>query len=413
MTRKVLVVSHGHPVECPGGGEVMAYTLHRSLRAAGVDSQFLFVRDAVPAARGSAVAPYAPNEWWLPFSAPAATAYRLFDDLRTFGPAFAQRLRRFLVALKPSVVHFHHYFRIGLDTMVLARAALPNSAICLTLHDLKALCPDNGYMRRRHELRQPAGIRELCTASTLERCRECCDEVPYGVLEQRLQDVHAKLEAVDLFLCPSRFVLDRYAQWGVPRERLRHVPNGRTLPPPRPEPLGRRRRDRFGFFGRAIEVKGLSVLLDAFARLAVTEGTASLTVNADVPQGVGRWDGRLRWCGGYAPEELAERMAGIDWVVVSSIWWENSPVVIQEAFLHGRPVLCGDVGGMAEHVRDGVDGLYFRVGDAADLAATMERACSTPGLWDALVAGSPPVLSAEAHARATLAAYDAALGLVA
>ena len=54
-------------------------------------------------------------------------------------------------------------------------------------------------------------------------------------------------------------------------------------------------------------------------------------------------------------------MSSVDWVVVPSIWWENSPLVIQEAFMHGRPVICSDIGGMAEKVNDGVDGLHFRV----------------------------------------------------
>ena len=43
-------------------------------------------------------------------------------------------------------------------------------------------------------------------------------------------------------------------------------------------------------------------------------------------------------------------MADLHWVLVPSIWWENSPLVIQEAFFHGRPVICSDVGGMAEKV---------------------------------------------------------------
>ena len=54
-------------------------------------------------------------------------------------------------------------------------------------------------------------------------------------------------------------------------------------------------------------------------------------------------------------------MAEVDWVVVPSIWWENAPLVIQEAFRHRRPVICGDIGGMAEMVRDGVDGLHAPV----------------------------------------------------
>ena len=67
-------------------------------------------------------------------------------------------------------------------------------------------------------------------------------------------------------------------------------------------------------------------------------------------------------------------MAEIDWVVVPSIWWENSPLVIQEAFLHGRPVICSDIGGMAEKVEHEVNGLHFRVGDHAALG----RPCSAP-----------------------------------
>src|SRR5207244_4428524 len=41
--------------------------------------------------------------------------------------------------------------------------------------------------------------------------------------------------------------------------------------------------------------------------------------------------------GRYSKEQLPALMANVDWVVVPSIWWENSPLVIQEAFLHGRP----------------------------------------------------------------------------
>ena len=60
--------------------------------------------------------------------------------------------------------------------------------------------------------------------------------------------------------------------------------------------------------------------------------------------------------GSYEPEALPSLMQNIAWVIVPSTWWENSPMVIQEAFLYGRPVICSDIGGMAEKVRSGVDG---------------------------------------------------------
>ena len=91
-------------------------------------------------------------------------------------------------------------------------------------------------------------------------------------------------------------------------------------------------------------------------------------------------------------------MAATDWVVLPSIWWENSPVVIQEAFQHGRPVICSALGGLKEKVVDGRDGMHFRRGDANDLARVLEAAVTTD-LWETLVAGIETPFSASACAR--------------
>jgi glycosyltransferase involved in cell wall biosynthesis len=66
-------------------------------------------------------------------------------------------------------------------------------------------------------------------------------------------------------------------------------------------------------------------------------------------------------------------MRGVDAVLVPSIWWENSPVVIQEAFRNNRPVICSDIGGMAEKVRDKVDGYHFPVGSGLELSYLLKR----------------------------------------
>ena len=52
-------------------------------------------------------------------------------------------------------------------------------------------------------------------------------------------------------------------------------------------------------------------------------------------------------------------LAGLDATVAPSLWYENSPLAIMEAHAAGRPVLTSALGGMAELVRDGVDGLLF------------------------------------------------------
>jgi len=93
---------------------------------------------------------------------------------------------------------------------------------------------------------------------------------------------------------------------------------------------------------------------------------------------------RVRFYGSYRSAELPGLMKDVDWMIIPSIWWENSPVVIQEAFLHGRPIIASNIGGMAEKVTHGVDGLHFRNGSVEDLVDRMTEALTTPDLWDRL-----------------------------
>jgi glycosyltransferase involved in cell wall biosynthesis len=113
--------------------------------------------------------------------------------------------------------------------------------------------------------------------------------------------------------------------------------------------------------------------------------------------------------GRYDNTELPRLMQQIDWVVVPSRWWENSPLVIQEAFAHGRPVISSDIGGMAEKVIDGVNGLQFRAGDPISLAKTMRSAAAEEGLWERLREGAPAVHSMVEHTQRLEGIYNGLL----
>jgi hypothetical protein len=86
-------------------------------------------------------------------------------------------------------------------------------------------------------------------------------------------------------------------------------------------------------------------------------------------------------------------------LVVPSIWLENAPLTILEAFLAGVPVVCSDLGGMAEMVEDGVSGLRFRPGDAEDLREKLLRLVREPGLLERLRRGIPAVRRIEDDVR--------------
>ena len=77
-------------------------------------------------------------------------------------------------------------------------------------------------------------------------------------------------------------------------------------------------------------------------------------------------------------------LASADVLVVPSLWYENSPLVIQEALASRVPVVVADGGAMVEKIRPGVDGLVFRRGDAADLAAKLDSLARDPSLLERL-----------------------------
>jgi len=57
--------------------------------------------------------------------------------------------------------------------------------------------------------------------------------------------------------------------------------------------------------------------------------------------------------------------------------------------MFGKPVICSNVGAMADRVTDEIDGLHFEMGDPAALARTIKRAASEPGLWPRLAGALP------------------------
>src|SRR5262249_34676200 len=92
--------------------------------------------------------------------------------------------------------------------------------------------------------------------------------------------------------------------------------------------------------------------------------------------------------GPLAHAEVPGFLAGLDALAVPSIWPENSPLVIREAFLAGVPVIGSRIGGIPEAVHDGLNGLLFEPGDVAALRAAIGRLVEEPGLLERLRHGA-------------------------
>ena len=86
------------------------------------------------------------------------------------------------------------------------------------------------------------------------------------------------------------------------------------------------------------------------------------------------------WKGLLDRDEVVETLAQYDILCLPSMFSEMSPLVIQEAFAAGIPVLASTVYGNIEHIRDGENGLLFDFGSAADLTKKIRDLIDDPNL---------------------------------
>jgi glycosyltransferase involved in cell wall biosynthesis len=403
---RVLYVLHNHPAVHPGGGETYGYELYRAMRESNELEPILVARtgssprlaapslDRADTRFSSADAD--PNQYLV------STDVGHFDYFYvTSGEKrlYSDDFTKFLRAQSPDVVHFQHLLFIGYDLILQTRRILPNVPILHTLHDYRAMCHRDGRMvRTRWD--------ELCRESSPRRCNECFPHISRGDFFMRDRFIKTCFSQVDLFLAPSRFLMERYVDWGIPREKIGIADYGRRRWERLPAVDEERPRLKLGFFGALHPHKGLDTLVQAMDILAEEETGAHLWIHgADLAaqpldfqdeltgllEGNAERGRNVTLGGPYDQTDLPKLIADIDWVVVPSRWWEGSPLVVQEAFLAGRPVICSDIGGMAEKVTHEVNGLHFRVGDPLDLAETLLRAVTIPGLWERLAGGIPSV----------------------
>jgi glycosyltransferase involved in cell wall biosynthesis len=82
--------------------------------------------------------------------------------------------------------------------------------------------------------------------------------------------------------------------------------------------------------------------------------------------------------GNLTGDAVRREMNGALALVLPSIWYENFPRTLVEAFACGLPVIASRIGALADLVREGETGLLFEPGDARDLADKLAWAQAHP-----------------------------------
>jgi glycosyltransferase involved in cell wall biosynthesis len=152
----------------------------------------------------------------------------------------------------------------------------------------------------------------------------------------------------------------------------------------------------FGYIGRIIPAKGVHILLEAFIDSRVSNKLLVFgSVGSELMylKKLSKSRDNIKFMGGYDNDNICSILEKIDVLIVPSIWPENSPLVIQEAFLSGIPVITSDFGGMRELVTDRKNGFLFPIGRKSILAGLIRKIALNPPILNSLKVSSEDIRS--------------------
>jgi glycosyltransferase involved in cell wall biosynthesis len=356
-----------------------------------------------------------------------------------------------LEATQPHVLHVHNLLNLSFDLPRHARAR--GIATAATLHDYTLVCPSGGqrvHVAESHICHEidpvrcsrcfaeshfhgqmvaatvasaPGGglIRKAATAARrlLPAIADAAARrVPWSSvtpadISLRLLRARQVFDQIELAVSPSAALAREYVRLGWDERRITVSDYGFTRQSPLPR-LGRRSRLTIGFVGTMAWHKGAHVLIEAVRRL---RGSFDVVIAGDPNVGP-EYYARLkraaaglpvRFEGAFDGSRVPEIYANLDVLVVSSLWLENSPLVIHEAFIHGVAVVGARLGGIPELIEDDVNGFTYDAYSPDDLATVLQRFIDDPSLAGRLASRAPAVKSMAEDARNWESRYDALL----
>lgn len=439
---RIVQVVNGLPPEYLGGTETYVAHLSRTLAQRGhLVSVFSRIADAT---RPEYAIDAVPRDGYE-----VTRVNNTFRRLDTFSltytnEAVSQGFGAFLDRFTPEVVHFHHL--MYLSTTCIQEAVQRNVPVVMTLHDYWLICQRGRFLKPDLSVcpgqsdegcaRCFAHVLERKIASVYQRFKPALGNrswirdllrrmhgkysgwrrPPISAvrhIHERMEHVRQICRDVSLFLAPSHFLRDQFLAFGIPPEKIIFSECG--LPPQPTQTNGRSlnpKRLVFGYIGVVDPVKGIHILVDAFSSLRNAElhiygGETDYAPYPDKGKFLSllQQSPHIRMMGRYENFEVGRILREVDVVVAPSIWYENAPLVIREAFLAGKPVVTAAFGGMQEWVQDEMNGLLFRPRDVLDLRRILNRFIADPDLVRRLSNHFPVVQSIAADADALEAHY--------
>jgi glycosyltransferase involved in cell wall biosynthesis len=283
-----------------------------------------------------------------------------------WSPQDRRALTRLVARERPDIAHVHNTFPLISPSAIHALASLGIPTV-MTLHNFRLFCANGLLFRDGHPCEECLGSSPL--PGVVHGCyrgsRAATAPIALSTTAHRWLGTWNRVAS---FVTLSSFAREKVIAGGLPPARVVVKPNF-VQPPSR---VRKGPGAQYVFLGRLTPEKGADVLVSAWSA-----ELGRLLVAGDGPERRGleqqarAHGGTVRFLGSLSPQECGELLRSARALVVPSRAYEGFPVAVVEAYAHGVPVIAPAHGAFPEVVEDGVTGLLFRAGDAADLRARM------------------------------------------
>ena len=366
----ILKIIHGFPPDYMAGSEVYSYNLVKALLKLGEN---VYVFTGVENKFDQEYEIY--NEIYSDINVQRINKFRRdysYHD-KFFDIHIDEAFRKYLDQIKPEIVHFGHISHLS-TSMIQIAAQEYKLPIVYTIHDFWLFCVKGQMINNKGE---------RCNGCSPEKCHLC---LPYSTtvkdIKRTLKYMRDVIELVDLFLSPSHTLRDFFIQQDVPKEKVIYSRYGfdKNIINFRNKQYTKESKINFGFMGRIIPNKGIKLLSDAFHNI-----DTNLFIYGNIGAQKRFLEKKnIQFKGPYDNQNINKVFNDIDVLIVPSIWLENSPLVIQEAFLAGIPVVASNIGGMKELVTNLNNGFLFEAGKTQSLKDCILNIVNNPLLLNDL-----------------------------
>lgn len=277
--------------------------------------------------------------------------------LNLWSPRAYTKVSRILHDEMPNLVHVHNYKGISLSIFhAIKTIKIP---VIFTAHDHFLICPYNSLLKRSGAIcSNPKLVCKMYSNVQRLFINRCVDVVisPSAFLINNLR-------RNNFFLTIPTYVIPL----GIEKSPHNNIKDYRNI--------------TLLFVGSLGKAKGVDILINAFKKISDPNLHLDIVGKGPMEQELRTLsysDNRITFHGFISPKEIDRFYQKANLVIVPSICYDNSPMVIYESFVNGTPVVGSKIGGIPELIKDGNNGYTFTPGDTDQLVLILKELITNP-----------------------------------